>query len=188
LNNSREYQTPFPILEPSGKFNESYDSLTIKVYSTIIDVYNNYNSYDWYLKADDDTYIFMDNLKKFLKNKNQFEAVTYGCNLNYLNLTIYQSGGAGYVLSREALNRAGRKLTTNYKSCINTETEDIDVAECIQSTGVIPGESKDEYGRERFHPFEVKNHLKGRYPQWFYNYSVEPPKKVCLFIFKTSYL
>ena len=36
--------------------------------------------YDWFIKADDDTYIFVENLKFFLKDKNPSDPVTYGQN------------------------------------------------------------------------------------------------------------
>ena len=167
---STEYNEPLPILEPRGRYNDSYDLLTIKMFSTFSDLYNRYDNYDWYLKADDDTYIFMQNLRNFLSNKKPDEPITYGCNLKYNDRRInvsYQSGGAGYVLSREALKRIGRKLSLNSDSCFDTEVEDIDVAECYSDVGVRLGVSKDEFDKERFHPFSYKHHLKGVYPDWF---------------------
>ena len=49
---------------------DKYNLLTFKVFRMFIDAYKYYNKYDWYLKADDDTFIFVDNLKKFLSEKN----------------------------------------------------------------------------------------------------------------------
>lgn len=44
-------------------------------------IYENFaNDYDWVVKADDDTYLFVDNLKNFLKEKNASEPVTFGHN------------------------------------------------------------------------------------------------------------
>ena len=67
-----------PLLQPSNLKQDNYDDLTTKVYRTFADVYLNYNNYDWYLKADDDTYFRMENLREFLMDKNSLEPVTYG--------------------------------------------------------------------------------------------------------------
>ena len=41
-------------------------------------------NYDWYLRADDDTFIFFENLKSFLRDKNQKSPVTYGFDFKLL--------------------------------------------------------------------------------------------------------
>ena len=101
---------------------------------------------DWFLKADDDTYIIMENLKAFLSEHDTSEPLQFGCKLQgrksivfghkisscssytvlpdhlkvllnkiYIHIDLYpvqqieprgyMSGGAGYVLSKEALHR-----------------------------------------------------------------------------------
>ncbi len=82
--------------------------------------YINHRNYDWYLKADDDTFIFNDNLRLFLADKNQNDPVTFGHHLK--GHGGYLSGGAGYVLSKESLQRLGSKLITNQKYCPNIKT------------------------------------------------------------------
>ena len=58
-----------------------YDHLTQKSNLALLFAYTNYiNDYDWFVKADDDTYLFVDNLKTFLSDKNSSEPVTYGYN------------------------------------------------------------------------------------------------------------
>ena len=183
VEKSTEYTEPLPILEPKGEYNDSYDLLTKKVYNTLIDLYDRYDSYDWYLKTDDDTYVFMSNLRSFLSDKDPDQPVNYGCNLRFKDNDVtvdYQSGGAGYVLSRESLKRIGQKLTFNYPSCPDTTIEDIDVAECIQNIGITLGVSRDEFNKERFHPFSVVHHMKAVYPDWFYDsYPYTIAEKVC---------
>ena len=70
------------ILQPAGhrSENEIYQKLSSKLFITLMDVYNRYDDFDWYLKADDDTFIVVDNMIGFLENKNPCEPVSYGYN------------------------------------------------------------------------------------------------------------
>lgn len=45
---------------------EKYSHLSDKIRSTLLFLNNYYPNYDWYLKADDDTYIIVENLLRFL--------------------------------------------------------------------------------------------------------------------------
>ena len=177
-NVSYEFTDPFPILQPALHQIEVYGRLTDKVYKTFRDVYLRYGDYDWYLKADDDTFIFVEHLKSFLKTKNSSQPVTYGFDFKAIVEHGYHSGGAGYVLSNEALKRIGSKLTTDYNFCPNSGTEDVDIAKCLRKLAVFPNKSIDEIGRERFHPFDVGTHLLGGYPDWFFQYASNPIKIV----------
>jgi glycoprotein-N-acetylgalactosamine 3-beta-galactosyltransferase len=148
----------YNILQPPG-LNETlnkYKRLTDKVFLTFKYLYKRYNYYDWYLKADDDTWIFVDNLRKFLANKNASTPVTYGYDFKVIVENGYHSGGAGYVLSNEALNRIGNALNNNYSFCQNTGTEDVDVARCLRKLKVYKNSSLDDLGRERFHPLNIQ--------------------------------
>jgi glycoprotein-N-acetylgalactosamine 3-beta-galactosyltransferase len=109
------------VLQPPGYNNENYSQLTDKMFGTYKYIYKKYSNYDWYLKADDDTFIFMDNLKKFLRSKNSSIPINFGRNWNILVESGYESGGAGYVLSREAMMRLGEALDKNNTLCSNSE-------------------------------------------------------------------
>ena len=63
------------------------------------------NEADWFLKADDDSYIVVENLRAFLGQHNTEDPLQFGCKLKYIEPRGYMSGGAGYVLSKEALRR-----------------------------------------------------------------------------------
>lgn len=109
------------ILEPYGMNDDKYSKLTDKLYLAFRHLHDNYNDYDWYLKADVDTFIFVDNLREFLSDKNKSSPVTFGCDFApWLVDYGYHSGGAGYLLSNEALKRLGSKLKENYTFCPNT--------------------------------------------------------------------
>ena len=76
-----ELELPFPMLQPRGLIREEYTKLTDKIYTTFIDIHERYNDYDWYLKADHDTFVFVDNLRQYVANKNNDIPIVYGYNL-----------------------------------------------------------------------------------------------------------
>jgi glycoprotein-N-acetylgalactosamine 3-beta-galactosyltransferase len=166
------------ILRPPGFVNDTYGKLTDKVLLTLKYVYQKYNDYDWYLKADDDTFIFVDNLREFLNDKNRSSPITYGYNFKVIVSGGYHSGGAGYLLSHEALNRIGSALTTDYAFCPQSGMEDVDVAICLRSLDVYIGNSTDEFGRERFHSLSIADHFYGDFPDWLLTYAVNSVQKV----------
>ena len=176
--NGTEYNYGFDILHPPGLINDTYGKLTDKVYLTMKHLYNKYNDYDWYLKADDDTFIFVDNLRYFVADKNASSPVTYGYDFKVIVEGGYHSGGGGYLLSNEALSRIGSKLNEDYTFCPNTGTEDVDVAKCFRKLGVYPNKSLDEEGKERFHPLSITGHYYGEFPDWLYQYASNPVQKV----------
>ena len=96
---SIEINNGYDILQPPGLVNDSYGMLTNKVLLTYKYLYNKYNDYDWYLKADDDTFIFVDNLRQFVADKNSSSPVTFGYDFKVYIEKGYHSGGGGYLLS-----------------------------------------------------------------------------------------
>jgi len=74
-----------------------YDHLTQKSTLAFLFAYENYfNDIDWFVKADDDTYLIVDNLKAFLSEQNTSEPITFGYNFgvrilsNSLIVVIFQ--------------------------------------------------------------------------------------------------
>jgi glycoprotein-N-acetylgalactosamine 3-beta-galactosyltransferase len=181
-NASVEITSPVPVLEPAGLLNDTYDELTTKMFVLFRDLFLRYNTYDWYLKADTDTFIFVENLRSFLSDKNSSAPVTFGYDFKVIVDKGYHSGGGGYVLSNEAMTRLGSKLNSNFTYCKNTGTEDVDVANCLRRLDVYPEKSIDNQGRERFHPLSVSDHLTGYYPDWLNSYASNPLKKVSRFL------
>jgi len=157
----KKINNTFKLLQPESLLNDSYEKLTDKVYHMFIDAYKYKKKYDWYVKADDDTFLFVDNLRQFLHNKNSSEAVSYGYDFKVKAKNGYQSGGAGYVLSNQAFERLGSALINNYTFCPNSGTEDIDCISCLDSLGVKKGKSTDSLGREKFFPQNILDFFYG---------------------------
>ena len=73
---------------------------------------------DWFMKADDDTYVIVENLKSMLQDVDPNEPVYYGARFDMSELKEgYMSGGAGYVLSKEALRRFVEDGLPDPKKC-----------------------------------------------------------------------
>ncbi len=104
-------------------------------------VYEHYfNDFDWFLKADDDTYVMIDNLRNFVSHYDSESAIYFGCKFK-LNEVIYMSGGAGYVLSRETLRRfVKQSISSNTdtvfcKAYSDSGVEDAELGNCGQNIG-----------------------------------------------------
>lgn len=167
----------FNLLKPAGLFSDKYDHLTNKVFNAFKDVYRNHPGYGWYLKADDDTFTFVDNLRLFIKDKNSRDPVTFG--YDFRNKYVkegYHSGGAGYLLSNQAVKKFTQYLDRGHR-CLISGVEDLDVAKCLRKVKVYPKKSIDDKGRERFHPLPIDHHFKGMFPDWMPLLAINPLKK-----------
>ncbi|XP_059426814.1 glycoprotein-N-acetylgalactosamine 3-beta-galactosyltransferase 1-B [Carassius carassius] len=130
---------------------------------------------DWFLKADDDTYVVVDNLRWILASHSPEDPVYFGRRFKPYVKQGYMSGGAGYVLSKEALRRFVEGFRT--KVCTHTSSvEDLALGQCMEKIGVVAGDSRDTLERETFHPFVPESHLTGTFPKtfWYWNYCYYP--------------
>lgn len=119
---------------------------------------------DYFLKADDDTYVIMENLQKIISKLNS-TLLYLGRRINNLLPKGYNSGGAGYIISREAV----KLMLTNRSSIPNDcpkdgAIEDFDIGKCLAKLGIYPEDELDETGRLTFHsdnPLKVlqNNHI-----------------------------
>lgn len=130
---------------------------------------------DWFLKADDDTFVVVDNLRWILSNYTADQPIYFGKRFKPYAKQGYMSGGAGYVLSKEALRRFVEGFTT--KACTHTTSvEDLAMGQCLEKMGVVAGDSRDTLHRETFHPFIPEHHLTSKFAKtfWYWNYCFYP--------------
>ncbi|KAJ0023753.1 hypothetical protein NQD34_003652 [Periophthalmus magnuspinnatus] len=130
---------------------------------------------DWFLKADDDTYVIVDNLRWVLSNHTPEEPIYFGRRFKPYTKQGYMSGGAGYVLSKEALKRYVEGFKS--KTCTHTTSvEDLAMGQCMEKVGVLAGDSRDTALRETFHPFVPEQHLTSKFPKsfWYWSYCYYP--------------
>jgi glycoprotein-N-acetylgalactosamine 3-beta-galactosyltransferase len=142
---------------------------------------NHFHDADWFIKTDDDTYVIMENLRHMLSTENASEPVFFGHHLIRFNES-YVSGGAGYVFSKEALRRIAER---SEDKCVMVEgNEDRQMSRCLVSLGARLADSRDRYGRSRFHCF-IPQYIADGYglPLWYPKMDYYGAKTVILFIF-----
>uniref|UniRef100_A0A914UP70 N-acetylgalactosaminide beta-1,3-galactosyltransferase n=1 Tax=Plectus sambesii TaxID=2011161 RepID=A0A914UP70_9BILA len=113
------------------------------------------------MKADDDTYVIVENLRFMLLAYQPTEPIYFGCRFKLFMKQGYMSGGAGYILSRAALRRFAEIGLHNHSLCSAEQRgdEDVKMGQCLEGVGVRAGDSRDAYGRHRMLPFWPEAHL-----------------------------
>lgn len=134
----------------------SYEDLWGKVVDGFLQL--NASAADWFLKADDDTFLIYPNLLNLLEHLDPSEPLYLGLPLVYrpeegLEIT-YMSGGSGYLLSSAALTRLqAAHAVAHCRYPGHTRYEDVNMGYCMHALGVRAGDSRDSLGRPRFLPY-----------------------------------
>lgn len=122
----------------------------------------------------------MDNLRYMLSQYNSSDALYFGCKLRKFVNNGYMSGGAGYVLSKESVQRLvtqGFNETNNYCRKDEHGPEDVEIGKCMQNLNVTAADSRDFKSQGRFFPVSPGIMLfKGAFTSdyWLYKYAMYP--------------
>eukprot|EP01031_Cornospumella_fuschlensis_P031626 gene31627-38220_t len=173
---------PSVFIEHEGE--ESYNNMWQKSRSIWKYIYAHYRDmYDFFLLGGDDMFYIVENYRAYLGSEEiQHEremrnGLFIGRIFQPPKNNIFNSGGAGYTLDRKALQVLGSNLDST--KCYPHQVgfwEDVNVASCLQkSADIMPYDTRDELGRERFHPFTPGHHLDYRPPangdDWYVKYN-----------------
>lgn len=168
--------------------NESSGNLYGKMLHTWKAIYGKYRDQaDWFLKADDDTFIIVRNLKDYIYESFGNDSMSprflgRRFKLSGDSRNNFNSGGAGYVLNRAALDKFMFAVNTSQTPhCRYKEgAEDAYTTFCLRSIGIQPEDTRDALGRERFQSlklewlFDPKMH--DGEPGWYQKYSYNMEK------------
>lgn len=181
----------------SHEGDEDYFNIWQKVRSLWSYVYDNYyDKYDWFHIGGDDLYLLVENLRLYVESEEIRAASnngTYlpdgretsqtplylGCRFAYTGdkKDKYNSGGPGYTLNKAALKRMVVDGFPMYRPHAREFAEDLMVGRLFHSFGILPYETKDETGGERYMPFTPAGHYQFQMPEdkstyWYASYSV----------------
>jgi len=136
---------------------EGHKNLWMKTRDAFKYVYEHYyHKADWFIKADDDTFLIVENLRYFLMSYNTDDGHFFGS--QYKASRNFNGGGAGLVLSKKAL-KGFYHVTKDLKKCHPSESgaEDVYVTWCLHSLNIHPGDTRDKLGRHMFHQLTLQD-------------------------------
>uniref|UniRef100_A0AC35THN8 N-acetylgalactosaminide beta-1,3-galactosyltransferase n=1 Tax=Rhabditophanes sp. KR3021 TaxID=114890 RepID=A0AC35THN8_9BILA len=114
------------------------------------------DKFDYYLKADDDSYVIMENLRLFLLNKDPNQDLYEGFKLHVTTdgkkPYSYHQGGAGYVMSKSVVKRL---VETGFPKICQQNAAGFDdrvIGKCLTKLKVGIPDTRDMYNRLLFMP------------------------------------
>lgn len=135
------------------------------------------SQYDYFHIGGDDLYLIVENLRLYLESEEIQLAANGGKYLpdgtedtqiplfmgrrfaeNGNRDRMFISGGAGYTLNKAALKTFVRNLPECFPH-MHTFSEDVMGATCFRKSDILPYDTKDEAGGERYMPFQPGHHL-----------------------------
>lgn len=173
-------KTDFPTVELN--VSEGRDNLYWKTIRAFQYIHQHHlDEADWFLKADDDTFVVVENLRYVLSKYDPEKPWYVGRRFTPFISQGYMSGGAGYVLSKEALRRFIKGFDTG--QCTHFSTiEDMALGKCMETMKVELADSRDVKGRQTFHSYPPGYYLIRQLPRprpWYLIYEHYEPIEVC---------
>jgi glycoprotein-N-acetylgalactosamine 3-beta-galactosyltransferase len=148
------------IVEILHKGEESYQNMWQKVRSIWTYLYTHYrNDFDYFHLGGDDLYLIVNNLRHFLVNTVESrkthpqEPVFLGSLVKSLTKEpSFVAGAPGYTLNRHSLSRFVEQALDNCATTQVASHEDRLMSKCLQSIGILPGDTRDvRTGEPQYH-------------------------------------
>ncbi|CAJ0574680.1 unnamed protein product, partial [Mesorhabditis spiculigera] len=122
------------------------------------------SNFDWYLKADDDTYVILENLRAYLAELDPSIPYYLGYRLRPFLLQI--PGISRHYNRQESifgtrLQRWGSGLYGNETLCPDDKDEDVGLARCFADIQIYPHDTRNERGQQRFNALRPNEMFKG---------------------------
>ncbi|KAJ4724299.1 Protein of unknown function (DUF604) [Melia azedarach] len=136
---------PFRVNEDIGRakaYEKIRKSFQIRVFRTILETFREGDKdVRWYVMADDDTILFVDNLVEVLAKYDHTQSLYIGTNSDCVTSNFYASfnmafGGAGYALSYPLVEALATKLDTCVEKYQNLYASDLMLFSCLADFGV----------------------------------------------------
>lgn len=159
-SNHTDLSLPSVTIEHAGV--ESHDNLWLKTRAlgAVLAKWPTIDSYDWVLRADDDTFVIMENLRYYLRSPEiarfqpRYHRLLLGHVFDAFAKHEWHIAGSAFVMSH-AMIKAFGKIVEKGEKCwptMVTSADDWWIAQCMQDEfGDIPIDTKDEHRRDRFH-------------------------------------
>eukprot|EP00755_Sulcionema_specki_P018871 Sspe_Gene.67983::Locus_40103_Transcript_1_1_Confidence_1.000_Length_1097::g.67983::m.67983/K00731/C1GALT1; glycoprotein-N-acetylgalactosamine 3-beta-galactosyltransferase len=138
----------------------------------------------WIMKADDITFILPSNLRKYLTTLDSTAPYLAGRRLKLPGGGVFCSGGAGYALSRAAVQLLLNNWCTG-EGWERNEGGDIALSKClVKNSPADPILDTRDDGGDRFHAYPPQRVMSGQVDPWFRDYTkpwqeVVPGKECC---------
>ncbi|KAK6020612.1 hypothetical protein OSTOST_13731, partial [Ostertagia ostertagi] len=118
-----------------------------RIFSHVVDGID--EEYDWYLRADDDAYVIVENLREFLSKYSSKETITSATGGTFSWYPHGYADGGVYVLSRPAVEVFNR-IMKNPRLCPehHRAEEDQEMGRCLAAAGIYPEDTRDENGSD----------------------------------------
>jgi glycoprotein-N-acetylgalactosamine 3-beta-galactosyltransferase len=163
LSNVTDSRMPSIRIEHPGP--ESHDNLWVKTRAIGVLLRRNYiyEQFDWVLRADDDSYVIIENLREYLLSEEiarfdpRYHKLILGHVFDEPTRNRWFIAGSAFVMSAAFIN-AFADLVRRGLCEPNTVTsaDDYWLVKCMQDEyDVIPIDTRDKNGRHRFHPLSA---------------------------------
>ena len=125
-----------------------------------------FGDFDWCLKIHYDSYVIVENLALILSELDPSRMFYLGHVYSSSDFK-YNSGEAGYVLSRAAFRVLFQDNADTAVCSSGGQSGDVSLAICLAKNNIFPLDTTDWMGRSRFLPFSPEEHLVSGSIPWY---------------------